>query len=304
MRRLVVAAVALAVCVVAGGSMAEAAIVRLDFSGEVTELDDPDGILASLLPGYSFNIGDEVTGFYTIDTMAAPSTSGPAAEGGIYYHLDTVGEIEADIGANPVLVGLDLLATVQIADSLIVPGIPDPFDFWQYRQILVGAEPDSDYLFLCFMLYDTTDNRLSNEDFFLADSYTGWDVADIIIAHINEDVYVRTVLTARKMVPLSAVPVTSPAPRLVLHGAIPNPFNPQTTIAFDVPAQEAVRLHVYDVSGRLVRVLLNGETAHDGRNEVVWRGCDDSGRRVASGVYFYRLTAGPYTETKRMVLVK
>ena len=77
-----------------------------------------------------------------------------------------------------------------------------------------------------------------------------------------------------------------------LHSSIPNPFNPQTTISFDLPKQEAVRLAVYDVSGRLVDVLLDGDIAAQGRNEVVWRGRDMAGRVVSAGVYFYRLEAG------------
>ena len=84
----------------------------------------------------------------------------------------------------------------------------------------------------------------------------------------------------------------------------PNPFNPQTTIAFDMPAQGVVSLSVFDVSGRLVDVLLDNTSASEGRNEVVWRGRDKGGRVVPAGVYFYRLTAGSYSETKRMVLVK
>ena len=92
--------------------------------------------------------------------------------------------------------------------------------------------------------------------------------------------------------------------RAALLGAVPNPFNPQTTIAFDLPRQTAVSLRVFDVSGRLVRVLLDGEIVTEGRHETVWNGCDDSGRRVASGTYFYRLEAVEYSETKRMSLVK
>ncbi len=84
----------------------------------------------------------------------------------------------------------------------------------------------------------------------------------------------------------------------------PNPFNPQTTIAFDLPAEQVVSLWVYDVSGRLVRVLVDGEIIAEGRNEATWNGRDDAGRRVASGTYFYRLKAGAYAETKRMALIK
>jgi len=92
--------------------------------------------------------------------------------------------------------------------------------------------------------------------------------------------------------------------KLTLEQNKPNPFNPQTIIAFDLPKQTAVVLRVFDLSGRLVRVLLDREVFQLGRNEVVWNGFDDSGRQKPSGTYFYRLDAGGYCETKRMTLVK
>jgi len=86
--------------------------------------------------------------------------------------------------------------------------------------------------------------------------------------------------------------------------AVPNPFNPQTTISFDLPRETQATVRIFDVTGRLVRSLLNGAIARQGRNEVVWNGRDVDGRQVATGVYFYRLEAGEYSETKRMVLIK
>jgi hypothetical protein len=83
----------------------------------------------------------------------------------------------------------------------------------------------------------------------------------------------------------------------------PNPFNPSTTIAYNLPGPSIVELRVYDVSGRLVRTLQNGIAGED-RHEVVWDGRDDSGRAVASGVYFYRLVAGTHSETRKMLLLK
>jgi predicted GH43/DUF377 family glycosyl hydrolase len=108
------------------------------------------------------------------------------------------------------------------------------------------------------------------------------------------------------LVDLSPVSDDVPAGKgpLHLHQNSPNPFNPQTTIAYDLPKQTAVSLRVFDVSGRLVRVLVDGEIVAEGRNEAVWNGRDDTGRQVASGTYFYRLEAGEYSETKRMALIK
>ncbi|MBE0564921.1 MAG: T9SS type A sorting domain-containing protein [Krumholzibacteria bacterium] len=90
----------------------------------------------------------------------------------------------------------------------------------------------------------------------------------------------------------------------LLRPCFPNPFNPSTTIPFYVTEQGVVCLSVFDAAGRLVDVILGNETVNEGRNEAVWRGRDTAGRRVAAGVYFYRLEFGDYSETKRMVLVK
>jgi len=84
---------------------------------------------------------------------------------------------------------------------------------------------------------------------------------------------------------------------------VPNPFNPQTTIFFDLPAPQPVNLSIYAVSGYRVACLVS-EQMSAGTHSVVWRGADDSGRKVASGTYFYRLQAGEYTETRRMILIK
>lgn len=92
--------------------------------------------------------------------------------------------------------------------------------------------------------------------------------------------------------------------RFALHAAVPNPFNPQTTIAFDLPASGEVRLAVYDVAGRLVRRLVDGEVRSAGRHEEIWDGRDAGGRTVAAGTYFYRLEAGGFADTRSMTLVK
>jgi subtilisin-like proprotein convertase family protein len=83
----------------------------------------------------------------------------------------------------------------------------------------------------------------------------------------------------------------------------PNPFNPRTTIRFDLPRTLDVSLRVYDVSGRLVRTLVD-EVMPAASHDVAWDGLDDGGRHVASGVYYYRLTAGENTTTQKMMLVK
>lgn len=103
--------------------------------------------------------------------------------------------------------------------------------------------------------------------------------------------------------PTAVSPVGRVGP-LVVRPNVPNPFNPSTTIRYDLLSPCRVGLQVYDVSGRLVRVLRDGMHQVAGRHEVVWHGRDDSGRPVPSGTYVYRLTAGGRSEMTRMMLVK
>jgi hypothetical protein len=89
-----------------------------------------------------------------------------------------------------------------------------------------------------------------------------------------------------------------------LHPNVPNPFNPTTEIRFDVPAGGArLTLAVYDVSGRLVKTLVSGYQ-NEGRKQVTWNGRNQQDQQVSTGVYFYRLTAADFRQTRKMVLIK
>ena len=88
-----------------------------------------------------------------------------------------------------------------------------------------------------------------------------------------------------------------------LYQNFPNPFNPSTTIAFDLVSTESVRLAVYDVRGAVVRTLID-RSVQAGHHRAEWDGRRDDGHLAASGVYFFRLTAGTYSRTLKMALVK
>ena len=83
----------------------------------------------------------------------------------------------------------------------------------------------------------------------------------------------------------------------------PNPFNPVTLIRYQLSDREHVTLSVYDASGQLVRTLVD-EVRPVGKNEVTWDGRNAAGTSVGSGVYFYRLDAGKFSESRKMVLLK
>ena len=88
-----------------------------------------------------------------------------------------------------------------------------------------------------------------------------------------------------------------------LSAAYPNPFNPRTTIPFELAERGAIELKIFNAAGRLVRTLLD-ETYGKGPHTAVWDGLDNRGTAVASGIYFCRLEAGVYTASTRLVLVR
>ena len=88
-----------------------------------------------------------------------------------------------------------------------------------------------------------------------------------------------------------------------LAGVHPNPFNPRTTVAFELAQASQVRVGVYDLRGALVKTLV-AEHLDGGRHEAVWDGTDNAGQRSASGVYMVRLEAGEVRQMKKVVLVK
>jgi hypothetical protein len=89
-----------------------------------------------------------------------------------------------------------------------------------------------------------------------------------------------------------------------LHQNWPNPFNPRTTISYTLTESAVVNLSIHDSGGRLVRTLMSGATETVGLHEVTWRGLDQQGRRVSSGVYMCRIEAGGQVVGRRMILLK
>jgi hypothetical protein len=92
--------------------------------------------------------------------------------------------------------------------------------------------------------------------------------------------------------------------RTALHQNAPNPFNPMTTISFDLARDSHVSLLIFDVAGRLVRVLSDETMTAGFGKRVAWDGRNSANSRVSSGVYFYRLVAADFTATRKMIILK
>ena len=88
-----------------------------------------------------------------------------------------------------------------------------------------------------------------------------------------------------------------------LSDAYPNPFNPTTTLSFSVPTEGVVSLNIYDMTGRLVSTLVDGNL-EQGYHSIIWNGMDSNGHAVSSGMYIYSLNGEGVSITKKMVLMK
>ena len=116
--------------------------------------------------------------------------------------------------------------------------------------------------------------------------------------HVIHIYNVRDVMTDVDDHPPGSLPAT-----YSLGQNYPNPFNPSTIIEYTLPSRARVQLDIFNILGQKVRTLVNAAEPA-GVHRVEWNGTDGSGQKVASGVYFYRLHAGDFVETKKMVLVK
>ncbi|MCK9282487.1 MAG: T9SS type A sorting domain-containing protein, partial [Melioribacteraceae bacterium] len=83
----------------------------------------------------------------------------------------------------------------------------------------------------------------------------------------------------------------------------PNPFNPTTTIEYNLPTEDNVKLEVYNSLGQLINVLVEGEQSA-GKQRITWNGKDSFGNSVASGIYFYRIKTNSFSQIRKMILLK
>ncbi len=105
------------------------------------------------------------------------------------------------------------------------------------------------------------------------------------------------------MVVLGALNVETTPTEFALLQNFPNPFNPETTIKYNLAEGSDVHLRIYNIVGQVVRTLV-GERQSAGRYQVQWNGTDDRGMPVSSGIYFYQVSAGKFQDVKRLMLLK
>jgi hypothetical protein len=88
-----------------------------------------------------------------------------------------------------------------------------------------------------------------------------------------------------------------------LYNAYPNPFNPVTTLRYDLPEDAMVNITIYDMMGRIVKNLVSSQQ-NAGYKSIQWNATNNIGQPVSAGLYLYTIQAGDYIQTKKMVLLK
>jgi hypothetical protein len=192
----------------------------------------------------------------------------------------------------------------------IAPGVPEGFAVaygsagnaltWSW-----AAEPDFQY----FRVYrgDTPDFVPQPGSLVHSTAATSWvdAVAEPWLHHYKVAAvdHAGNESAAASPVTVSGAAERTAPGRFALHAAAPNPFNPLTTIRFDIPTRGRVHLEIYDARGKLVRRLIDADLPA-GRHEAPWDGRSGDGVVQPSGVYFGRLSAGNDVQTVKLVLVR
>jgi len=166
---------------------------------------------------------------------------------------------------------------VSLGSQVPPPGTADQRAYWKYTNSVSSSGPGS----------------MPGGSFFSSDQGASWS----LIAQTWNAIFEVHASTSTPAPRRDAAPFT-------LHQNTPNPFNPRTVIRYELPTDGLeTSLRVYDLRGSLVRTLVDGPQ-FAGTRTVTWNGRDDSGRMVSSGMYFYRLTVGTESKTKKLMLLK
>lgn len=198
-------------------------------------------------------------------------------------------------------------------DPRRVGGFGDP-NATVHNLFIVGNYALASYYTAGFRVFDITDPTQPKiaAEFDTAPDFTGESFNGTFGVYPfapSGNIYVSDQDNGLYIFQLEGLPTSVEAPRppipdeIVLHGNYPNPFNPETTISYELPAAGAVEIALYNMLGQRLRTLVQ-EKQRAGAHSVRWDGSDKAGQDVPSGIYFYRFRAGDVVQTRRMLLLR
>ena len=204
----------------------------------------------------------------------------PLFAGGTPVQMEHI-QIAATYGAPNLVNGLIRgFLTEQVANTTILPASLPLIGGMPFSVLLPGGDPPG----------AGNTNCASHSDKDFVNGVPGW--------------WFYYNFTAQPVPYQSATGIDTPAARgVAIHAAVPNPFNPSTTIRYTIDAAARVLVSVYDANGRFVAELVN-EQQSAGDHEARWNGATSMGTTASSGVYFVRLESGGKTDARKIVLLK
>jgi hypothetical protein len=297
------AGLALIHCLVTLGAMtwpvsAHAVDIRIDFVAVIYGVDD---LFCQCVPDDAVSPGDTLIGHYSFSSGAADTD--PAPNRGLFIHTTAPYGIVVEhenytFATNPSNVNFRII----VENDKDVFGEPwDNYDVWSYSNT-----PDPFYgttlARILIGLVDDTGEALSSDDLPVAMSLDDWqpDPYSLQIWGSGSNWAIYATIISLVTQPTSV----SPAPPRYLQRAYPNPSSSSVTVAYTLPRSSPVTMRIFDVRGRLLRTLIDGEVSPAGEHLVEWDGRNEAGAQVAAGVYFCALRVGHVREMRRIVLVR
>ena len=187
--------------------------------------------------------------------------------------------------------------TLEVSFSWDATTDPDPIDYVSYTLVYATDVNDSStFVMIPTGEETTTMSTLTNDT-----EYYWWVMAndeDGLSTQSNEGAVNRFVVGTLAIDPMDLIPEV-----FALHQNYPNPFNPVTTLRYDLPENSIVRITIYNVQGREIKVLVN-QYQEAGYKSVRWNATNNYGKPISAGMYLYRISAGEFHSVKKMVLLK
>ena len=273
---------------------------------QFTGIGDPDGII---IPGTLFGFGESYE-------------QADALEPGKAYWLRTSGAGEIQLGSNRGAKVVPTLTGPQSASSITIKGLTLYFgqSIEEAERLSYGLppkppSPSADIRFSNDSRFCTSDEcviKITDTDRPLAiecDIQKGesWELVSGL-ENLDESILVSgqsqltLVSNSEQYILRKSTPIDIPS-EFSLYPAYPNPFNPVTTISYDIPNNSFVSLIIFDMVGKEIVQLIN-TNQEAGFKSVVWEGINKLGQSVGAGVYFYKIQVGEYYETNKIVYLK
>lgn len=274
--------------------------IQIEFNASGVWALIPDGDLPGNSSGFFTSTAVGSINISTIDTLIYDSLSIV----GLFYRPTTKAATDPSLleweigtlGAEATAVKLVYFEALVSLDGVVISWRTeseiDTYEWWIERSI----ERDSNYERIAIIKGEGTSSKpreYSYVDKNVEEGETYYYRVIDVDQNGNQTIHGTVSVTVFWMIPKV----------FALRNAYPNPSSDETTIRYEIPQKSYVSLKVYDISGRLVKTLVNEEKIAN-YYTVRWDGKNENGREVGSGVYFYRLQAGNKTATKKLVLVR